>query len=143
RVLREEAERGRLMQRHHALMGAVLAMVAGAGWGATVVVGPASCSAAQSHPFYSTIQGAINSVPAGSTVLVCPGTYPEQVSIAKNLTLKGVVDTNASGKANQAVIAIPSGTLATIPEGGGYLFAPQIAVTDGATASISDLTIDG
>jgi pectin methylesterase-like acyl-CoA thioesterase len=52
---------------------------------------------------YTTIQAAINAADAGSTVQICPGTYPEILTIAKNLTLKGV----ASGKNNDVVITVP------------------------------------
>jgi hypothetical protein len=51
---------------------------------------------------FSTIQAAVNSVPVGSTILVCPGLYPEQVTISQPLTLRGV----ASGNSSRATIAI-------------------------------------
>ena len=38
---------------------------------------------------FKTIQSAVNAAPAGGTVVVCPGTYHEQVVIAKPLTLTG------------------------------------------------------
>ncbi|HET6186756.1 MAG TPA: NosD domain-containing protein [Trebonia sp.] len=38
---------------------------------------------------FTTIQSAVNAAPAGSTVVVCPGTYHEQVVISKPLTLTG------------------------------------------------------
>jgi pectin methylesterase-like acyl-CoA thioesterase len=58
----------------------------------TVVVG--NC-----RPFlqsYLTVTQAIESVPADSTILVCPGDYPEQIVIRQPLTLKGVKDGNAA-----------------------------------------------
>jgi pectin methylesterase-like acyl-CoA thioesterase len=39
---------------------------------------------------YSTISEAVASVTPNSTVLVCPGTYPEQVTITQPLILKGL-----------------------------------------------------
>jgi len=51
----------------------------------TVIVG--TCS--NQFPQYPTIQQAVNAVPAGSTIYVCPGNYPEQVIINKALSLKG------------------------------------------------------
>jgi Periplasmic copper-binding protein (NosD) len=38
---------------------------------------------------FTTIQSAVNAAPAGGNVVVCPGTYYEQVVIAKPLTLTG------------------------------------------------------
>ena len=43
-----------------------------------------------SMPSYTTIQAAVNAAAAGATVTVCPGTYPEQVTISKNLSLLGL-----------------------------------------------------
>jgi hypothetical protein len=115
----------------------------GASWGATtVVVGTPSCSAAASHPLYSSIQTAVDSVPIGSTIEVCPGVYPEQVTINKNITLKGVPDKNSSTDA--AVIAVPPGTMNTIADvEGGQPIAAQLAVLNGATVALSNITVDG
>jgi pectin methylesterase-like acyl-CoA thioesterase len=38
---------------------------------------------------FKTIHSAVNAAPAGGTVVVCPGTYHEQVVISKPLTLTG------------------------------------------------------
>ena len=56
-------------------------------------------------PNFTTIQAGVNGAPAGSTVDVCPGTYPEQVFINKRLTVQGI----AVGTANQAIVAAPAG----------------------------------
>jgi len=50
----------------------------------TVVVG----TCLQNHQSYSTISQAVSSVPSGSTVLVCPGVYAEQVTITQPWTLR-------------------------------------------------------
>jgi hypothetical protein len=44
-----------------------------------------SCKSAR----YSTVQTAVDAAPAGSTVVVCKGTYTEDVIIAKSLTVTG------------------------------------------------------
>lgn len=44
-----------------------------------------SCHSAK----FKTIQSAVNAAPRGGTVVVCPGTYHEQVVISKPLSLKG------------------------------------------------------
>jgi hypothetical protein len=85
-------------------------------------------------PTYPTIQLAVSSVPAGSTVYVCPGTYPEQVLIAKNLTLTGVSSNGLTGGtatgANNPVITTPAGGMITNANDlfDGSPIAAQIAV---------------
>ena len=56
------------------------------------------------YSIFITIQDAVTQVPAGSTINVCPGTYPEQVVISQPVTLRGV---NYGGQ-SQVVIAMPS-----------------------------------
>ncbi len=69
----------------------------------TVAVG--NC---QSHIVsYSTISAAVAAVAPNSTVLVCPGTYPEQVTISQPLTLKGL----KAGTGGYPVITVPTGGL--------------------------------
>jgi len=57
---------------------------------ATVVVTPPLTVPCKSLASYPTISLAIASVPANSTIFVCPGTYPEQLLITKSLTITGV-----------------------------------------------------
>ena len=51
-----------------------------------VAGGNASCA----DPGYSSIQAAVNASSAGDTISVCPGTYPENVSIQHQLLVDGV-----------------------------------------------------
>jgi len=92
-------------------------------------------------PTYATIQDGINHATAGSTVDVCPGTYPEQVSINKRLTLQGI----AVGTADQAIVAAPPGGVVanTVSLATGESIAAQIWVHDTAGVTISNLTVDG
>lgn len=88
---------------------------------------------------FSTIQAAVNAAPPGSTVLVCPGSYAEQVEITKPLTLKGV----ASGNMGAAIVVPPPNGL-IVPPGGITVTAPQIWAHDTpGPVNISDLTVDG
>jgi len=92
------------------------------------------------HPgSYKTIGDAIANAAAGSSIQICPGTYPEQLFITKPMTLHGMTNNNVS----DTVIAIPAGGLAT--ESSLYIttgLAPQIEIlADGVT--ISNLTVDG
>ena len=65
------------------------------------------------HP-YTTISAAISAAPAGSVINVCPGTYPEQLTIVKPLTINGVVIPNQPGATvtgpATGAIAIPGTT---------------------------------
>jgi len=92
---------------------------------------------------FATIQAAVNGVSAGSTIQVCPGNYPEQVVINKNLTLKGI----ESGGAYNPVLVIPSpaGFVAnTSSLTSGAPLAAQIVVESPATdVEISYLAVDG
>jgi Right handed beta helix region len=54
---------------------------------------------------FTTIQDALNATPAPTIVEVCPGTYPEQVTISKPVTLEGV----PSGESSLVTLVPPSG----------------------------------
>jgi parallel beta-helix repeat protein len=104
----------------------------------TVVVGPSTCQ--PTHPHYSTIQSAVSSVPAGTNVLVCPGTYPEQVVITQPLNLTGVTD----GTGDAAVITVPAGGMVvngTLSSLGPV--AVQLLVENTVLVTVTNLTIDG
>jgi Periplasmic copper-binding protein (NosD) len=91
-------------------------------------------------PSYPSISAAVGAVMAGATVDVCPGTYPEQVTITTPLTLVGI----SNGNANAAVITVPGGGLiqnGTAPLSGAH--AAQIVVQDVGPVTISGLTVDG
>jgi hypothetical protein len=103
---------------------------------AVVVVG--NCRAL---PKYPTIQLAVSSVPSGSTVWVCPGTYPEQVTITKPLSLVGF----QSGTSDAAVVVAPAGGLV---QNGSDIFGNPVAaqifvVSPSGNVTIKNLTIDG
>lgn len=91
---------------------------------------------------FTTIQGAVNAVPSGSTIKVCPAKYAEQVVINKNLTLIGL----NSGTADNPVLVIPLGGFVpnTTSLTSGHPIAAQILVQSPATAvTISSLAVDG
>jgi len=81
----------------------------------------------------------VSRVPAGSTVLVCPGIYAEQVVISKPLTLAGT----SNGSSAQAVIAVPSGGLSATSSLLGTL-SPQVLVeATSGPVNITNITVDG
>ena len=105
---------------------------------ANVAVG--SCK--PSLPSYPDIQQAVNSVPAGSTIQVCPGSYPQQVVINKDLIIKGI----ASGNQGAAIITVPAGGLVqnTASLATGRPIAAQLLVqAPASTVTVTNLTIDG
>ena len=129
--------------RRASLVAAAVAILAGLSGqslkAATVSVG--NCIAGGTH--FPTIQAAVNGVTAGSTISVCPGNYPEQVVINKNVTLRGVESDNAFNP----TLVIPSagGFAANTPSlTSGAPIAAQILVVSPATAvEISYLAVDG
>jgi hypothetical protein len=89
---------------------------------------------------FSTISEAVSSVPAGSTVQVCPGTYAEQVTIMQPLTLQGI----NVGDANLALITVPSaGLLPNTTSIFGESVAAQILVLGAAPVNIDGIAVDG
>lgn len=104
----------------------------------SVVVGPATCMPNRTH--YTTIQSAVDNSAAGTNVLVCPGTYPEQVIIAKPLNLTGITD----GTGDAAVISVPAGGLVangTISTLGAV--AVQLLVENTELVTIGNMVVDG
>jgi len=89
---------------------------------------------------FATISAAVSSVPPGSTIFVCPGTYPEQVTITQPLTLQGI----ASSNQDQAVIAVPvAGLTENITSIFGQTVAAQVLVQGVGPVRIINITVDG
>lgn len=107
----------------------------------TVQVVPAGGTPCANNAQYPTIQQAVNSVTPNSTILVCPGIYPEQVVITKNLTLRGVNTGSASG----AVIVPPVGGIVanTTSLASATVIGAQVLVQSSTKVNISNLAIDG
>ena len=120
------------------LLGAILLVASAPAFASNVAVG--TCK--PSLPSFPTIQQAVNSVPPGSTVQVCPGTYAEQVVIGKNLILKGIPAANQGA----AVITVPNGGLVqnTVSLAASRPIAAQLLVQAPALAvTVTNLTVDG
>jgi hypothetical protein len=89
---------------------------------------------------YPSISAAISAVLPGATIDVCPGTYPEQVTISTPISLVGI----NNGNANAAVITVPGGGL--IQNGTGPVSGQrsgQIVVQDVGPVNIVGLTVEG
>jgi|HubBroStandDraft_4_1064222.scaffolds.fasta_scaffold01410_2 parallel beta-helix repeat protein len=90
-------------------------------------------------PSFLSISAAVSSVPAGSTIEVCPGTYAEQVIISNPLTLEGI----SSGGSAQVVITVPGGGLPATSSLLGAL-SPQVLVeATSGPVDITNITVDG
>lgn len=105
----------------------------------TVSVGTPNCTSLIN---FATIQLAVNSVPAGSTIKVCPGNYPEQVLINKKLTLTGIP--SASGTQDAVVISPPAGgVIVNTTDQRGPVAAQILVQNASGPVTISNLTVDG
>lgn len=101
----------------------------------SVAVGPASCLTALPH--YPTIQSAVSSVPPFATVIVCPGTYPEQVVISQPTTLQGLV-------AGAEIITVPASGLVGNTTSSYYgTLAAQLLATNTSGVTVKDIIVDG
>ncbi len=69
---------------------ALLAFEAGEGVASAATLYVGSCGSPR-EPRYTSIQLAVNAASPGDTIRVCPGTYDEQVTVDKSLTLLGRV----------------------------------------------------
>lgn len=124
-------------------LGVAMALSAASAQAKTVVVGDPSCNPGPLH--FTKIQDAVSAVtavPDGSTILVCPGIYPEQVVITRPLTLKGI----ANGNLDAAVITVPAGGLvqnAVSPAYGPIAAQLLVQNTVGDVVRIQKLTVDG
>jgi hypothetical protein len=89
---------------------------------------------------YSTITAALSAVPSPNVVLVCPGTYREQVEITFPVNFEGV----AFGSADQAIIyPPPNGFVANATDDYGDLLAVQLFLNNVAgPVNINNLTFD-
>ena len=90
---------------------------------------------------YSSIQAAVTAAKPGDTINVCAGTYHEQVTVNKKLTIQGF-DVNGM---NQAII-MPSGVVAnTTSTATGNPIAAIVLIdgTNNDNVNLSDLTVDG
>lgn len=103
----------------------------------TYAVGPCK----PTLPSFSTISAALAASPAPNIVMVCPGTYNEQVQITQPVTLQGII----SGNSGQPIIAVPSGGLVTnaTEDMTGSAVAAQVWVNNtSGPVNISNLTVD-
>ena len=113
-----------------------------AGWGqAPVTTGTYAVGTCKPGlPSYSTISAALAATPAPSTVLVCPGTYVEQIMITQPVNLQGVT----SGGSGQVMVQLPGGYVTSVYDDRGAAVGAQLFVIDASgPVTVSDITFDG
>jgi len=90
---------------------------------------------------FSTIQSGVNAASKGDIVAVCNGSYPEQVSIIRGITLEAATGQTA------VTVAVPNGgVVQNTTSLGGFPIAAQILVAPAlprTTVNIKNLTVDG
>lgn len=112
-------------------LGLILASIQGAS-AQTVAVG--NC---RTHLVsYPTVSAAVATAAPNSTVLVCPGTYAEQITITTPMTLEGVKDATGA----YPIIAVPSGGVSA---GNSNQVFVQGDFDQPQQYNISNLVIDG
>ena len=103
-----------------------------------------TCVAGQ--PTFSTIGDAVGSAAKGAVIEICPGNYPEQIAITKNLTLTAIgTNGTTSGSSSLVHITVPAGGFAanaTDPDRSGQPVAAQLFIAPGVTAKVVGLGFD-
>jgi hypothetical protein len=122
----------------HLRMAGLFALLAVCAQASTVQVGTCRSGFVQ----FANITAAVNASPQGTTIDVCPGQYPEQVTINKNLTIRGV---SVNG-GDYAEIVSPSGGVvqnATDVDTGEAIAAQILVVSPATSVTLGNLVIDG
>jgi nitrous oxidase accessory protein NosD len=81
---------------------------------------------------FTSIQGAINAANSGDLIRVCPGTYREQLSISKSLSIEG----------DNGAIVLPSNMAVNATGSTGSPIAAAILVKEATDVEIEGLIVD-
>jgi len=92
---------------------------------------------------FSTISQAVSSVAAGSTILVCPGVYREQITISQPLTLTGVQDLNAANPRIAVTLGGLTQSVNSQINGIPIFFQILVKDTESGAVNISNIAVDG
>ncbi len=105
---------------------------------ATLVVGQPNTPCPHAH--YSTIGAAIEAAAPGDTIDICPAVYPEQLTISKPLTLRGIEVNGVKRVLIQPSVMVASPDVDAAL--GGQLIEAVITVTNTGNVTLRDLAID-
>jgi len=104
-----------------------------------VSLAPVGANTGCSSPGYNSIQDAVNAAAPNDTVSVCAGTYTEQVTVEKNITIKG-----AGAAATRIQMPLPAADSTCNPAASVGLHTVDVVdVCGGATAKVTGLTVAG
>ena len=92
---------------------------------------------------FTTIQAAVTKVPPGSTVLVCPGVYPEQVTISQPLTLQGIADSNLDQITITATGGLAPNVTSMFSQSVAAQVLVQVPVQNAGPVNITNIAVDG
>jgi parallel beta-helix repeat protein len=107
----------------------------------TYIVSSPAATPCTSGTQFPTIQSALDASPAPDTVEVCPGQYPEQVTITKPVTLEGIDEGNGA----LAQIILPASPTANATIAGGQSVTAQVYVNNvsGGSVNLTNLDVNG
>jgi len=91
---------------------------------------------------YATIQSAVDAAATGATIVVAPGTYTEQVSITKSVSLRGAGASATIIQAPQALIPQPN-VVVDPALGIGQEMSGLVVVGNHADVAISGVSVTG
>ena len=91
---------------------------------------------------YATIQSAIDAAPTGATIVVAPGTYTEQVSISKSVSLRGAGASATIIQAPQTLVPEPN-VVVDPALGIGQEMSGLVVVGNHADVAISGVSVTG
>ncbi len=131
----------RFMRLSLLVAGIALCLAGQAAQASTVIVG--TC---KNGVQFNTIGAAVAASPNGGIIDICPGIYPEQITIKKKLSLVGIPGGGSSVSDAAVIVAPATGLVVNAADITAFPVAAQIFVdgTHGANAvTISHLTIDG
>src|SRR6202162_5946177 len=92
---------------------------------------------------FPTIGAAVAAAPSGATILVCPGIYPEQVTITKPLTVEGIQSNNHDAAIITGTSKVNAHDFDTPLPAPPQPIIAQVLVQNTSNVNLINLTADG